>query len=131
MYFVTGAVINLIGYCLASWKIRKFVWIFNIFLSISYDLKCVTCKCEMKIYCKNKLNNDLALMIDKNNIDVELFFNIQMYSKDWFSDKYIFQGFFKFSKDIYFWFFIMKKRTLNDEMCWWKEINIYVGGLKR
>lgn len=76
MYFVMGVVINLIGYCFVSWKIRKFVWIFNIFFFILYDLKCVMCKCEMKIYCKNKLNNDFVLMIDKNNIDVELFFNI-------------------------------------------------------
>lgn len=34
------------------------------------------CKCEMKIYCKNKLNNDFVLMIDKNNIDMEFFLNI-------------------------------------------------------
>lgn len=72
---------------------------FNIFLSISYDLKYVTCKCEMKIYCKNKLKNDIALMIDKNNIDVELFLNI---FKELIFGQLYFAGFFKFSKNIYF-----------------------------
>lgn len=61
----------------------------------------------MKIYCKNKLNNDLALMIDKNNIDMELFLNI---FKGLIFGQIYFAGFFKFSKNIYFWFFIMKKK---------------------
>lgn len=60
----------------------------------------------MKIYCKNKLKNDIALMIDNNNIDVELFLNI---FKELIFGQLYFAGFFKFSKNIYFSFFRMKK----------------------